>query len=173
MTAGQPDAPAVPNPTPAAALDQRFRKSERLLRRADFVRLQTTGRRFKSKRLAIAWLPRDHDALPADGAPADRTRIGITVSRKVGNSPTRSRVKRVLREIFRLHKDRWPRGVDFVVIARPPARWSSHERLRNDMLRWADELRREAKKAAAAAKREALAADAAPVTTPVSDPEGP
>lgn len=156
MSAGIPNPPAAPS-SPETALDQRFRKSERLLRRADFVRLQTTGRRFKSKRLAIAWLPRSPDAAPSDGAPADRTRIGITVSRKVGDSPTRSRVKRVLREVFRLNKDRWPRGVDFVVIARPPARWSSHERLRNDMLRWADELRRDAKKAAAEARRAALA----------------
>lgn len=115
--------------------DQRFRKSDRLLRRPDFVRVQTTGEKFRSKRVLIAWTP----------STAGTTRIGVTVSRKVGNSPTRARVKRWIREAFRTNKDAWPAGVDFVVIARPPAARSDFWKIRGDMLRWADEQARRTK----------------------------
>ena len=113
--------------SPPAAPSHRFRKSERLLRRADFVRVQTTGARFRTGRMAITWLPSE----------TGHTRIGITVSRKVGNSPVRSRVKRWIREAYRLNKDAWPEAVDFVVIARPPAARAGFRKIEADMLRWA------------------------------------
>lgn len=52
-------------------------------------------------------------------APAGR--VGLTVSKKVGNSPHRSRVKRVLREWYRLHRHELSAPWDLVVIARPGA----------------------------------------------------
>jgi len=48
-------------------------------------------------------------------------RLGVTVSRRVGGSVARSRVKRRIREWFRRDRDRLPRDRDLVVIARPPA----------------------------------------------------
>ncbi len=113
-------------------LDQCFRKSERLVRRADYVRVQTTGTKFRTKRVAISSVPRSSGA----------SRLGITVSRKVGNSPIRSQVKRWIREVFRLHKSAWPDGIDFVVIARAPAAQAGYHRLEADMLRWAKEFKR-------------------------------
>lgn len=50
-----------------------------------------------------------------DGGPA---RIGVTVSRKVGNSVVRHRVKRWVREAFRRNKSAFAPGTDFVAIAR-------------------------------------------------------
>jgi ribonuclease P protein component len=49
------------------------------------------------------------------------TRLGITVSKRVGNSVRRNRVKRLVREFFRLHKDSFPQGCDIVIAARKDA----------------------------------------------------
>jgi len=51
----------------------------------------------------------------------ERRRLGVTVSRKVGNAVVRNRVKRRVREWFRTHGDRLPADVDIVVIARRDA----------------------------------------------------
>lgn len=51
------------------------------------------------------------------GNQAGRARLGLTVSRKVGNACVRNRVKRRLREYFRLNRDKMPPETDVVFIA--------------------------------------------------------
>ena len=45
-------------------------------------------------------------------------RVGISVSKKVGNSVVRHRVKRLIKEAYRLQEERFHRGLDVVIIAR-------------------------------------------------------
>ena len=45
-------------------------------------------------------------------------RVGITVSKKLGKAVVRNRVRRRLREVYRLHEDRFVPGWDIVVVAR-------------------------------------------------------
>ena len=84
-----------------------FTKDERLLRRADFLRLSEGARKISTSSFLVLW---------ATG-PAPSCRIGITVSRKVGNAVTRNRIKRLVREYYRLHKTLFP-PLDINVIAR-------------------------------------------------------
>ena len=46
-------------------------------------------------------------------------RLGLSVSRKVGTAPRRNRIKRLLRESFRLMQHDLPRGYDLLVVVRP------------------------------------------------------
>lgn len=48
-------------------------------------------------------------------------RLGISVSRKVGNSVVRHRVTRLVRESYRLHEKIFNSGLDIVIVARPSA----------------------------------------------------
>lgn len=49
------------------------------------------------------------------------SRLGLTVSKKVGKSVQRNRVKRLIREVFRLNQHRIADGYDIVVVARRAA----------------------------------------------------
>lgn len=54
-------------------------------------------------------------------------RVGISVSKKVGNSIIRHRVTRVIREIMRLHWEDVCQGYDIVIVARKAARESEYK----------------------------------------------
>ena len=61
----------------------------------------------------------------------DHNRLGITVSNKIGKAVVRNRVRRRLREIYRLREDRLCRGLDLVIVARgrsPEATYAQLER---------------------------------------------
>jgi len=47
------------------------------------------------------------------------SRLGISVPRKVGNAVRRNRIKRIVRETFRLHREIFPQSSDIVVTVRP------------------------------------------------------
>ena len=55
-------------------------------------------------------------ALPTD---AKSPRLGLSVSRRVGTAPRRNRIKRLLREAFRLMRHDFPRAYDLVIVVRP------------------------------------------------------
>lgn len=88
-----------------------FSKSARLLYGLDFKRVQSRGRKFAH---GAAWL------YVARGE-GDASRIGLTVSRKVGKACVRNRIKRLAREYFRQHRMNLIPPVDCVLIARPRA----------------------------------------------------
>ncbi len=70
-----------------------YPKSSRLLQRESFVSLQQTGSFFSGRMVAFQWKRSSH-AHP---------RLGITVTKRFGDAFERNRVKRLLREVFRLY----------------------------------------------------------------------
>ena len=88
----------------------------RLTRRAEFLRAAQKGRKAAMPGLVVQVLPRN------DSAPA---RIGFTVTKKVGNSVVRNRIRRLVREWLRLHG--WvPDGWDVVLVAKTSAARQVH-----------------------------------------------
>lgn len=85
-------------------------KAMRIRRRADFLSVQARGAKVHTRNFV---------AICADSA-LTHGRLGLTVSRRVGNAVVRNRVKRLVREWFRTHG--WVKpGQDVVVVARPSA----------------------------------------------------
>lgn len=54
-----------------------------------------------------------------------KNRLGISVSKKVGNSVVRHRITRLIRESYRLHEMEFEEGLDIIVVARPQVRGRS------------------------------------------------
>lgn len=103
--------------------NQRFPKSARLLESADFRHVTTAGRKLGGRYFLLFSLE----------VPQRQTRLGLTVSRKVGNAVVRSRIKRLMREFFRLGRGTWIDGRDWVLIARPSAGCAAASLLRQDL----------------------------------------
>jgi ribonuclease P protein component len=85
-----------------------FPKSERILKRADFVNLNRSGKRLYTKHFTLI-LKRNGQGV---------TRLGVTAGKHAGNAVRRNRLKRLVREYYRLSKACLPQGYDIVIIAK-------------------------------------------------------
>ena len=104
----------------------------RLRRRADFEAVYAAGDKLVEARLVV-FIARAPDR-------ARGCRLGLSVSRHVGNAPARNRVKRVLRDAFRKLAPHCPEALDLVLVARPGkapvTAAEAHESLTRVLERW-------------------------------------
>jgi ribonuclease P protein component len=112
---------------------ERLPRSLRLRRRKEFLRIQRLGVKVSSHPILALALEN----------PWGVTRVGITISSKVGNAVVRNRIRRRLREIFRTHREHLPRGIDLVLIATPRAPEADFSALRVAYCSLASKLKRQ------------------------------
>ncbi len=85
--------------------DQRFLRQYRVVLRNDFKRMYENKTVVSDSELVVFAHPNG----------LDHPRVGLVVSKKVGNAPFRNRWKRLIRESFRLNRPDLPIGFDFLV----------------------------------------------------------
>ena len=116
---GSPSPDSV-NPHSAA-----FPKQYRLLRRLDFQRVYKQGQRRSASLCTVFYQPNG----------LAETRLGITVPKRLGTAVLRNRIKRRIREVFRLHRQELPGGWDIVLNPRPGAATAAYPVLERELLR--------------------------------------
>ena len=65
---------------------------------------------------------------------SDTNRLGISVSKKVGNSVVRHRITRLIRESYRLQEDVFQKGYDIVIVARAGAKEKNYSEIESALL---------------------------------------
>lgn len=97
-----------------------FPKRNRLRRRREFQKVQNEPNQKVASGVLLALLRPNSLGV---------TRLGLTVSSKVGNAVVRNRIRRHLREWFRLHQDELVAGQDIVVVARTSSARATQKQL--------------------------------------------
>ena len=101
-----------------------MKRSQSLKKNADFQKIYKSGNSFVNKYLVMY--------VKENGL--ELNRIGISVSKKVGNSVVRHRLKRLIKESYRLHEDMFNSSLDVVIIARAAAKDKSYEEINKAVL---------------------------------------
>jgi len=102
-----------------------FPRAYRIRKRAEYLALQRRGTRHPTRHFVV--ITRCRDRRPS--------RLGVTTSKKVGHAPARNRVRRLVREFFRCHREALATPADIVVIARPGAAKLSYEDVKRELAR--------------------------------------
>lgn len=92
-------------------LDERLSRASRIRRQQDFDRVYRSGFFAADQVLVIRAVPNGKN----------QSRLGLAISRKVGNAVVRNRWKRMIREVFRRNPDRYRLGLDLVIRPRKGA----------------------------------------------------
>lgn len=98
--------------------------SDSLKKNRDFQNVYSKGRSY-ANRLLVMYVLNNH---------TENNRLGISVSKKVGNSVIRHRITRLIKESYRLQEDMFNSGLDIVVIARATARNADYHQIESALM---------------------------------------
>ena len=101
-----------------------YKFSESLKKNYDFQQVYRKGKSYANKYLVMYVLENN----------MDKNRLGISVSKKVGNSVVRHRITRLIRESYRLHENIFNSGLDIVVVARKGAALVGYHEIESALL---------------------------------------
>lgn len=118
--------------TPHRRSELSFGPADRLHRRAEYLRLQKIGARFQTAHFVM---------YAGRLGENDRSRLGMTVSRRIGSAVVRNRTRRRVRECYRLKlRSMFPEGTALIVIARSGAGALKMPAIANELTRAATNL---------------------------------
>ena len=98
--------------------------SESLKKNKDFQFVYNNGKSF-ANRFLVMYIVENK---------SEKNYLGISVSKKVGNSVIRHHITRLIREGYRLHEDMFNSGLDIVVIARVTAKHATYHEIESALL---------------------------------------
>ena len=85
-----------------------YGRENRIAGKVDFWKDSRRRKKFKTDHFTLVLRKNDKDA----------KRLGLVVGRKVGGAVSRNRIKRLIREFFRLNKEKMPESSDYIVLAK-------------------------------------------------------
>ncbi|RDU23546.1 ribonuclease P protein component [Anaerosacchariphilus polymeriproducens] len=98
--------------------------SESLKKNRDFKFVYEKGKSFANKYLVMYVLNNE----------SNKNRLGISVSKKVGNSVIRHRITRLVKESYRLDENQLKNGFDIVIVARTGAKDKSYKEIESALM---------------------------------------
>jgi ribonuclease P protein component len=101
-----------------------FKRQDKIRKGREYSRLKNYGKVFRSKRLVFNYSLSNH------------SRLGVIVTKKVGNAVMRNKVKRWVREVFRLNRHVFASPLELVII--PRSSDLSYDHIKRDFLFFAE-----------------------------------
>lgn len=98
--------------------------SESLKKNQDFKKVYNEGKSFANRYLVMYVIKNDKNM----------NRLGISVSKKVGNSIVRHRLSRLVRESYRLEEENFSCGIDIVIICRVSAKDADYKKIKDALV---------------------------------------
>lgn len=104
--------------------DFKMKRFPSIKKNSDFQIVYRTGKSYANRQLVV-YVKRRKDK---------KKLIGISVSKKVGNSVVRHHITRLIREVFKLNESILEEGLDIIVVARSAAKGSEYKVIENAFL---------------------------------------
>ncbi len=104
---------------------QELKKEYRLRDNAEFRRVYRHGRSKVSSRAVLYVLP----------VPGEPTRAGFVTGKKIGGAVQRNRARRLMREVYRRHRDKIADGYHLVFVGRVPMTYANYAQAETEIIR--------------------------------------
>lgn len=98
-----------------------FKRTSRIRKAHEYLDVKNRGKKYRSGSFFVSF------------APKEKKRLGLVVPRGAGSAVERNRIKRVVRELFRIEREIFPCG-DVVVVALPGSGKYDNPKIRKDVL---------------------------------------
>ena len=101
-----------------------YKNEVNIMKNRDFQTVYKNGKSYANKYLVMYILKNN----------TEENRLGISVSKKVGNSVVRHRITRLIRESYRLQRDNFQNGYDIVIVARTVSKDKNYQEIESALL---------------------------------------